>query len=193
MGHRSHAVTRRPELLCRAIKANGERCQTYAGRDGLCDIHAGRQNPREMGGKGGRGREATATGVRAAMELTDDELRRMARSTLEDMLRSPNEQIRARVATALVSYRARDPAAAVEQEYPSMRFLRELEQAGLCRLSYEGGQTYYALLDVQKSLEQTFDRLCREGEIRHGPLYTRTRDGWRMHDDDEPEPGSEET
>jgi hypothetical protein len=44
------------------------------------------------------------------MELTDDELRSMARRTLEEMLRSGSEQVRARMATALVSYRAGDPA-----------------------------------------------------------------------------------
>ena len=56
-----------------------------------------------------------------------------------------------------------------------MRFLRELERVGLCRLSYSEGRTYFELLDVQQTLENTFADLWRAGEIRPGPLYTKVR------------------
>src|SRR3954451_22706937 len=83
---------------CKATRTNGERCRAIAGSGGLCTAHRDPARMVELGRKGGRGREASATGVRAAMELNDDELRSMARRTLEEMLRSGSEQVRARVA-----------------------------------------------------------------------------------------------
>jgi general stress protein YciG len=149
-------------VRCTTIKRNGERCGALAGSGGLCVLHADPERARELGRKGGQARERSVLGVDAAFQLTDDGLRGLARQTLQEMLGSDNEQIRARVATALFSYRAGDPS--VEEQAEAQiaagwrrflwRFLESLRSDGLIRyeLVEEADRTVlkYAVLDWQQ-------------------------------------------
>jgi hypothetical protein len=138
MGHRSHAVTRRPELLCRAIKANGERCRTYAGKDGFCDIHAGRQDPRELGGKGGRGRTRSMLGI--TDEVADDVLRLKGKARLEALLDSKDERTALSAARALYSYGpARPPTDEASIEWHADRPVECYDMGELLRKLWEVG------------------------------------------------------
>jgi hypothetical protein len=98
---------RRPESLCRATKADGTRCQVYAGSDGFCDIHGGRQDPRELGRKGGQARTRSVLAIDPA--VADEDLRAQARRRLELLVNSEDERTALAAARALYSYGPQRP------------------------------------------------------------------------------------
>jgi hypothetical protein len=99
---------------CSATTKAGNRCRAMAGSGGLCAAHSGRVDMRELGRRGGKARERTVLGVVAANEAADDSLRALARQQLEELLRSENEQVRLRAASALFSYGSTRPPEAAD-------------------------------------------------------------------------------
>jgi hypothetical protein len=91
-----------PSGKCQAVNRFRKRCGAWAssGSD-YCPAHSG-QNMRAVGQKGGQkspGSKAVQAGI-----SKDDPLRDKARDRLDEMLDSPNEQIRMRAATSLFGY-----------------------------------------------------------------------------------------
>jgi hypothetical protein len=95
-------VTRRPESLCRATKADGSPCQAFAGASGFCSLHANPDQASVIGRSGGRGRTRSVLGI--SDEVADDKLRGKAKRRLEQMLDSEDEGKRLAPARALYSY-----------------------------------------------------------------------------------------
>jgi hypothetical protein len=90
---------------CQANNARGERCGKRAVRGRFCLTHAGVQNIRELGRRGGR--QSPQTKLRKS---ADDDLREQARETLSRALRGedvPKQALDA--ARSLFSYRADSP------------------------------------------------------------------------------------
>jgi hypothetical protein len=75
---------------------------TIVNKDGLCIAHDGQTNMRALGQKGGQ-KPPGAKAVQAAISK-EDPLRGKARVRLDEMLDSPNEQIRMRAASTLFGY-----------------------------------------------------------------------------------------
>jgi hypothetical protein len=92
---------------CTGTNKRGERCQARAIERGLCAVHSGRVNPAEIGRKGGS--RSPQTKLRKA---ADDQLRELARKTLEKSLRGEEVAPQALAAAkSLFSYRADAPPA----------------------------------------------------------------------------------
>ena len=104
-----------PKRSCKALNRRGEPCGRRAVTEGLCTVHSGAQNIRELGQLGGRARTRSVLGISDAM--ADDDLRGLARKQLEGLLTSENESVRLRAAASLFSYRATQPEQS-EQEAP---------------------------------------------------------------------------
>jgi hypothetical protein len=91
---------------CTALNRRGERCGAIAGSDGLCEIHAGRADPAELGRRGGLASVRSRFGLDG---IADDDLREKARQRLNAMLDSSDEKTRLAAARALFSYGATPP------------------------------------------------------------------------------------
>jgi hypothetical protein len=87
---------------CRATNRRGEPCGKRAVNDGLCLVHAGAQDMRKLGAKGGSVRPLTKL-----RKAADDELREQARQVLADAMAGKavdKQQLDA--ARSLFAYRA---------------------------------------------------------------------------------------
>lgn len=98
---------------CKATTKLGKRCGKPSVEDGLCLVHAGKQNMAEIGAKGGRGRTRSMLGIDDS--VADDKLRAKAKARLEEMLDSTDESKRLAAARALYSYQAQKPPNESEQ------------------------------------------------------------------------------
>ncbi len=174
----SKAASKRPTAArCSAIKRNGGPCQAIAGSDGLCSIHGGRQDPRELGQKGGRGRTRNQDGAVAASEK--------GRAKLLELIQSDDPKVAISAARALFSYGPQKPPAeeqaSRQNEAHWWQFARRLEAEGLVRngcIEREGERTFltWEPLDVQGSIDKTLPgfliELEKAGIIRAGPVVT---------------------
>jgi hypothetical protein len=75
--------------------------------DGLCLVHAGKQNMGAIGKRGGQRSAASRNGL--SDEVADQKLIGLGKRRLEQLVNSENEQVALRAATALYSYRAQQP------------------------------------------------------------------------------------
>jgi hypothetical protein len=139
-------VTRRLENLCRAIKADGSRCQAFAGASGFCVIHSSPDAARELGRKGGKARrkglaeqlpEAAALSLRDTLREGLDPAAVLAAA--HRALTGENEAARVSVIKFLADleiYRRDEPkvepAAVVERHDPA-ELVRKLWEVGVLR------------------------------------------------------------
>src|SRR5207247_6614585 len=98
---------------CRHVKRDGQRCKRRAGvgrSDGVCIVHAGEQDMRALGRRGGMTRGRRALGIDAELP-SDAELLELVRQvfwqTMNDSNATTGEKLRA--ASALHSFRATEP------------------------------------------------------------------------------------
>jgi hypothetical protein len=68
-------------VRCSEIKRNGERCRAIAGSDGLCAIHGGRSDPRELGRRGGTKRADRELGVDETLAASEAGRRKLLELT----------------------------------------------------------------------------------------------------------------
>lgn len=92
---------------CQATNARGKRCGKRAARGRFCLVHAGEQDMRELGRKGGS--RSPLTKLRNA---ADDDLREKAKAALIDALEGDDEKRRFEAAKSLYSFRAAVPPTA---------------------------------------------------------------------------------
>jgi hypothetical protein len=164
---------KRPEAArCSATTRFGKRCKAIAGSDGLCAIHGGRQDPRELGRKGGRGRTRNQDGAVAASEL--------GRARLIELTQSDDPKVAISASRALFSYGPQKPP---EQERAegSMRaqlqLLRRLEALELLRITkVEETRVEFVPVDLPK-LRKSCDAAWRDAANAYGDA--RAKNGWQ--------------
>jgi hypothetical protein len=146
------------ERLCSANNRHGSPCGKRAVVDGLCLVHAGKQNMAELGKLGGRGRTRSVLGISDA--VADDKLRAQAKTALEEALNSDNEQVRLRAAQSLYSYRSqeapREPATAPEHPERGVFGIADLAAmaAELKVFNQSGGMTESAEQELVARLKE---------------------------------------
>jgi hypothetical protein len=92
---------------CSGTNKRGEPCGATAGSDGLCSVHSGRTDPKELGRKGGLASVRSRLGI--SPQVVDDQLRGLARKQLEALLSDPDPRVRLSASRALYSYSPTTP------------------------------------------------------------------------------------
>ena len=154
-GSRSSARTQALQSQrCSATNRHGEPCRARAIERGLCAMHSGKTDPREMGRAGGLKRPETE--LRKAVKA-DDGLRDLARETLEQALKgAPVDKLRLDAARSLFSYRAQQAPSDYELREPEKRASKGVTGLGdvillACRL-HTLSQVYGVLPELEEQL-----------------------------------------
>lgn len=145
--------------LCSGTNKRGLRCGSRAVQDGLCRVHAGLVDMKELGAAGGRASVRSRLGVKD--EDATPDLRERAKTELERMLVDPDtsDSVKAGIAKALYAYAPQTPPVARAEFAAEMAGARERLAEQLNRIFERSRETQDTPAERERRLDEILDEL----------------------------------